>query len=127
MDNARLWLMLAGGFGFAAVGLGAFGAHTLEKVLVPADRDLWETATRYLMFHVTALAVVGLLSERKGAKGLQIAGFAFTAGNLLFPGSLYLLALVGERWLGAVTPVGGLAYLVGWVALTGSVVGRRLQ
>lgn len=125
MDSARLWLLLAGGFGFAAVALGAFGAHSLKDILNATDRELWETATRYLMFHVMGLAVVGLMSERGGGKGTVIAGVAFAAGNLLFPGSLYLLAVTGERWLGAITPVGGLAYLTGWAAMTGSAMRSR--
>lgn len=117
MIDGKTWLLVAAGFGFAAVALGAFGAHGLDDRLGPYERGIWETATQYLMFHVGALAVTGLINSFSETRGFAIAGIAFTAGNLLFSGSLYALALTHHRWLGAVTPVGGLAYLVGWASL----------
>lgn len=101
----------------AAVGAGAFGAHALRDRL-PADLlAVFETAARYQMYHALALLAVGAAASRGTGTQLITAGWLFVAGIVLFSGSLYLLALTGERWLGAVTPLGGAAFLAGWTLL----------
>lgn len=95
---------------------GAFGAHALRDHLSPADLATFETAVRYQMYHALALISVGLLAERGVTRG-SMAGWLFLAGIVLFSGSLYLLTLCGLRWMGAVTPLGGVAFIAGWVAL----------
>ena len=115
--QAGLFLRLATASGFAAVGLGAFGAHGLRSLLDAARLGTWETAVQYQMFHVVALLVVGLLALRRASAPLRWSGWSFVLGTLLFSGSLYLLALTGLRWLGMITPLGGLCFLLGWGAL----------
>lgn len=119
----RTFLMLAGISGFLAVGLGAFGAHGLERWLAEvADGEArlgwWRTAAQYHLAHAPALAVVGLLAARVGGTAPAVAGWCFVAGTVLFSGSLYVMTLTGVRALGAVTPFGGLLLLAGWAALS---------
>ena len=105
-------------FGFFGVALGAFGAHGLQGRLTPGELATFETAVRYQMYHALALLLVAAFLSRGGpAGGSSLAGWGFSAGIVLFSGSLYLMLLTGQRWLGAVTPLGGLAFLVGWAAL----------
>jgi uncharacterized membrane protein YgdD (TMEM256/DUF423 family) len=99
-----------------AVTAGAFGAHALRSHLAPADLVTFETAARYQMYHALALVAVGLLVDR-GAARAPLAGWLFLAGIALFCGSLYLLVLTGQRWLGAVTPFGGISFIAAWVVL----------
>jgi uncharacterized membrane protein YgdD (TMEM256/DUF423 family) len=113
----KTWLVVAGVSGFLSVAAGAFGAHALRKSL-PADlMEIFETAVRYQMYHVPALLAVGVIASRSPSRAADVAGWAFTMGTVLFSGSLYAMALTGQKWLGAVTPFGGLSLLVGWVAL----------
>ena len=93
-----------------AVAAGAFGAHALRARLAPDMLAVFETAARYQMYHALALCLVGLLAGRAA----RAAGWLFIWGTVVFSGSLYLMALTGERWLGAVTPVGGAAFIAGW-------------
>jgi uncharacterized membrane protein YgdD (TMEM256/DUF423 family) len=114
---SRRFLLLGALAGFLAVALGAFGAHGLKRIL---DADLlviFETGVRYHFHHTLALLAVGLLAREGVGRALHTAGWAFVAGIVVFSGSLYALALTGERWLGAITPIGGVAFLVGWGAL----------
>ena len=106
--------------GAAAVALGAFGAHGLSSRLGSlADGalrlDWWKTAASYHLAHALALGFAALLAQ-EGRAG-RLAGWGFIAGIVLFSGSLYTMTLTGQRWLGAVTPIGGLSFIVGWVAL----------
>lgn len=102
--------------GLSVLG-GAFGAHALRARLDPAQLELWETAARYQMYHALALLLAGQILSR-GSSGLpRTACGLFLTGIVLFSGSLYLLALSGARWLGAITPVGGVAFLAGWGCL----------
>lgn len=103
--------------GFVGVGLGAFGAHGLKGRLSPDMLAVFETGVRYQMYHALALLVVGALMTRLEGRAIVVAGWSFTAGILIFSGSLYALALTGVTMLGAVTPIGGVAFLAGWVAL----------
>jgi uncharacterized membrane protein YgdD (TMEM256/DUF423 family) len=112
--TASPFLRLAAASGFVAVGLGAFGAHGLRSMLDAARLGTWETAVHYQMFHVVALLAVGLLAQRRDASLLRWSGWSFVAGTALFSGSLYVLALTGVRWLGMITPLGGVGFLLGW-------------
>ena len=118
----RLFLALSAVNGFLAVALGAFGAHGLRGRLSvlpdgPERLDWWRTAASYHLAHALALGLVALLVARAPSTALSVAGSAFLVGIALFSGSLYLMVLTGVRGLGAVTPLGGLGFLVGWAAL----------
>ena len=110
-------LAIAAASGFLAVALGAFGAHGLRQVLDAHQQDLYETAVRYHAWHSLALLAAGLSAQFFADRRLELAGWLFVAGILLFCGSLYGLALGAPRWLGPVTPVGGVAFLAGWAVL----------
>lgn len=101
---------------FLAVAAGAFGAHGLEKRLDEYGLRIWQTAATYHMTHALALILLAL-AERQFQRAFPAAHAAFGIGILLFSGSLYLLALTGQRWLGAITPLGGTAFLIGWATL----------
>ncbi len=101
--------------GFIAVACGAFGAHALKARLTPEQLQIWETAARYQIYHALALVAVGLLASQTPSPWAARAGWAFVLGTLLFSGSLYALALSGIRGLGAITPLGGVAFLAGWL------------
>lgn len=101
-----------------AVAAGAFGAHGLKAVLSAEMLAIWQTAVHYQMVHGLGLLAVGILMQQwPQAKRLAWVATAFVVGIFLFSGSLYLLALSGIRWLGAVTPLGGVAFLAGWLLL----------
>lgn len=101
-----------------AVALGAFGAHGLKGRVEPALLDVFETGVRYHMYHALALLALGLAQARSGSAPApwNLAGWLFLAGIVIFSGSLYAMTLTGARWLGAVTPLGGVAFLLGWAA-----------
>ena len=99
------------------MALGAFAAHGLKSRLEPQLLAAFETGVRYQMYHVFALFAAAWGHARWPGRSFSIAGWLFVAGIVLFSGSLYLLALTGERWPGVITPVGGLAYLGGWLCL----------
>ena len=102
---------------FVGVGLGAFGAHALRSRLTPEMMQVFETGVRYHFYHSLGLFVVGWLAETHPSPWITGAGLAFALGVLVFSGSLYILSLTGVKWLGAITPLGGLAFLVGWLLL----------
>ncbi len=120
---ARFWLVSGAVLAAIAVAAGAFGAHGLRDRLSAADLATFETAARYQMYHALALVAVALLDGR----GLNVrpAGWLFLAGVVLFSGSLYLLTLGNLRWMGAVTPLGGVAFIAGWLALAWAGWGSR--
>lgn len=113
----RFFLQAGAVSALVAVAAGAFGAHALRARLEPRDLEIFETAVRYQMYHALALLVAAWATERAPASTAMAAGWLFLAGTLVFSGSLYLLVLTGTRWLGAVTPIGGLCFLAGWLAL----------
>jgi uncharacterized membrane protein YgdD (TMEM256/DUF423 family) len=113
----RTFLLLGAVAGFVAVAFGAFGAHALRSRLSPDMLAVFETGVRYQMFHALTILVVALALARMDGWIIRAAGWCFTAGIILFSGSLYVLALTGVRTVGAVTPVGGLAFLAGWALL----------
>jgi uncharacterized membrane protein YgdD (TMEM256/DUF423 family) len=117
--NAKQILQLAGISGALAVGLGAFGAHSLEALLIQNGRlDTFQTAVNYHFYHTLALLGIGILASVKPDwKGIAFAAWSMVLGILIFSGSLYVLSLTGISWLGAITPLGGLAFILGWSSL----------
>jgi uncharacterized membrane protein YgdD (TMEM256/DUF423 family) len=113
----RLWLALAATYGFLAVALGAFGAHALKQRLSVEMLAVWRTGVEYQFYHALALLLLGLLVRQTPSAALNASGVCFGLGVLLFSGSLYALALSGVRVFGAVTPIGGLFFLTGWILL----------
>lgn len=101
----------------SAVAAGAFGAHALKSILDPAMLAVYETAARYQMYHALGLFVVAWLSRETQSPAATKAGWFFCAGILLFSGSLYLVALAGIKWMGALTPLGGVSFISGWACL----------
>jgi uncharacterized membrane protein YgdD (TMEM256/DUF423 family) len=114
----REFLAIAAISGFLAVALGAFGAHALKVRLSPELLSAYQTGVQYHFYHTGALFVCALLL-RSGLHhpALHAAAYCYIAGMILFSGSLYGLAISGQRWLGMVTPVGGITFLLGWLAL----------
>lgn len=106
----ELWVRVFSTCGLLGVALGAFGAHGLKNKVTADDLEIWKTAALYLFVHVLA----GLFATTRSN---QNALYAFLAGIVLFSGSLFTLVLTQQRWLGAVTPLGGVAFLVGWFFL----------
>ena len=117
--SGAAWLRLASALGGLAVALGAFGAHGLkDKLEALQTTATYHTAVQYHFYHALALLAVALLALQGRSSGaLALAGWSFTLGVLIFSGTLYALALSGIKWLGAITPIGGVAFIVGWVAL----------
>ena len=117
--NSKQILQLAGISGAIAVGLGAFGAHSLEALLIQNGRlDTFQTAVNYHFYHTLALFGIGVLATVKPDwKGISFAAWSMVLGILIFSGSLYVLSLTGITWLGAITPLGGLAFILGWSSL----------
>ncbi|HBJ01942.1 MULTISPECIES: DUF423 domain-containing protein [Lysinibacillus] len=106
--------------GLLAVAFGAFGAHALKEILDDYSLGIWETAVQYQMFHATGLLVIGLLMSSKlfgEVKQLNLAGIFFNLGIIFFSGSLYVLAISGIKVLGAITPIGGVLFLIGWILI----------
>ena len=117
-------LVLTGISGALAVGLGAFGAHGLEPLLIQNGRlDTFETAVSYHFYHTLGLLGLGILALIKPEwKGLSLAAWGMFLGILIFSGSLYILSLTGITWLGAITPIGGVGFILGWLALAYAVL-----
>lgn len=115
----QIFLAIASVFGVLGVGIGAFGAHGLSKILVSNGRlDTFETAVKYHFYHTLALLLVSILIKVSGeARYLSWAGWSFIGGILIFSGSLYILAITNIKWLGAITPIGGFLFIVGWSCL----------
>jgi len=117
-SSSETMLLVGAVFAFIGIALGAFGAHILKgKFKEEKYEKSWETGCRYFMYNAFALLVVGLLLQEETASILQTAGILFIAGAALFSGSLWALSVTGVRVLGAITPIGGLLQLAGWVCL----------
>lgn len=113
----RTFFLLGALSAFLGVAAGAFGAHGL-KARVDADAlAVFEVGARYQMYHALALLAAGWAASRWPGTAVTVAGWLFVAGTVVFSGTLYLLALTGVKWLGAITPIGGAAFLAGWLAL----------
>jgi uncharacterized membrane protein YgdD (TMEM256/DUF423 family) len=96
------------------VGAGAFGAHGLKRLISPEMLDVWQTAVLYQLVHGLGMLAIAALGARFGSVLLSNAGALMFAGVVIFSGSLYVLALSGTKWLGAITPIGGVAFIVAW-------------
>ena len=106
---------------FIAVALGAFGAHSLKTKLSADMLNIFEIGVRYQMYHALGLIAVAWAMTRWPEANLNAAGWSFIVGIVVFSGSLYLLSMTDVRWLGAITPIGGLAFIIGWAILIWSV------
>jgi uncharacterized membrane protein YgdD (TMEM256/DUF423 family) len=126
IKNTNTYRFPASLLALSAVLLGAFGAHALKDTLMAHDSiGTWETAVRYQMWHALALLMLSLISEQQQLP--RITGICFIVGTLLFSGSLYGLALDGPKWLGPITPLGGLCLIIGWGLLAYSCVKNNAQ
>lgn len=117
----RSFALLGALCGFLAVAAGAFGAHAFRDILSQESLAIFETAARYQMYHALALLAAAWVATRWPGSVAQAAGWLFAAGIIVFSGSLYLLSITGTQWLGAVTPLGGIVLLAGWLALAWAV------
>ena len=111
------WIFLGSIFGFLTIALGAFGAHGLKNILINNETtDIYNKAVLYQMFHTLILLFLGLYQEL-GKNIHMLTGLSFVLGILIFSGSLYILSITNIKWLGAITPIGGLFFLIGWISL----------
>jgi len=115
--NKPPFITLGAAFAFLAVALGAFGAHALKGSLSPHYLAVYHTATDYQMWHAIGLIIIGMLYQQNPTNLLGKAGWFMLAGIIIFSGSLYALSLTGIKILGAITPVGGVAFLIAWLLL----------
>lgn len=122
-----VWLIIAAINGFLAVAAGAFAVHALHGVIPSRAEEVFKTAAAYQMYHALALLAVAWVAGTARSKAANVAGWSFVLGTLLFSGSLYALALTGVEWLGAITPLGGVALLVGWACLAWAGLAARRQ
>jgi len=126
--NGTRIIAIGAALGALAVVLGAFGAHGLRARVTPDLLEIYETAVRYHFYHALALVLTGIWADRVGSTvmppGVIGAAWFFLVGVAIFSGSLYLLVLTGLRWLGAVTPIGGVALIVGWLFLLRAALAR---
>jgi uncharacterized membrane protein YgdD (TMEM256/DUF423 family) len=113
----RTFLLVGSVAGLIGVGFGAFGAHGLKARISPEMLAVFETGVRYQMYHAFAILIVAIALSRFDGPLVRAAGWLFTAGIALFSGSLYAMALTGTPGLGAITPIGGVAFLAGWLCL----------
>ncbi|MCI0794593.1 MAG: DUF423 domain-containing protein [Chloroflexi bacterium] len=121
----RLWIAVGAFFGLLSVVAGALAVHSLRGVLEAGALDTFGTAARFQMYHALALLATGLLADRLRSRLITLAGGLFTAGTVIFSGSLYILALTGIGAFGAVAPVGGLSLIAGWTALIFGILGNK--
>jgi uncharacterized membrane protein YgdD (TMEM256/DUF423 family) len=110
------WILVASIAGATSVILGAFGAHALETRLAADKLASWQTAVQYHLVHSAVLAALALFAAH-GERQIQLPAWLFSLGITLFSGSIYLLVLTGQRWLGPITPLGGLCFIAGWISL----------
>lgn len=119
----NIFILLGALSGATGVALGAFGAHALRNRLTPERQSVFETGVRYELIHALGLVMVGIVSSSNPpGHWLGAAGWLFVAGTILFSGSLYLLVLSDRRWMGAITPFGGIAFILGWLCLAASAI-----
>jgi uncharacterized membrane protein YgdD (TMEM256/DUF423 family) len=124
----RTILLVASLSGVLAVALGAFGAHGLKSRLTPELMAIYQTGVQYHFYHTFALLVCGvLIYGGMDSFAMRVSAYSFIAGIIIFSGSLYILAITDLRWLGAITPVGGLAFIVGWCALAFGIMRSNVQ
>ncbi len=124
MTDGRVFAAIGAGLALLAVGAGAFGAHMLEGRISGESLGVFDTAVHYQVYHAFGLLAVGVFSMNHSTPLLQWAGKLFVVGTIVFSGSLYLLAFTGIGWLGAITPIGGVCFLVGWGAMFWSLISQ---
>lgn len=124
-ESSRHYFRAACVLGALAVMLGAFGAHGLESRIDAERLAMWKTAVEYHFYHVLPLFALSLLGADRWTRWASRACAAWIVGIAIFSGTLYLLALTGQRWLGALTPIGGLAFILGWMLAIGGAVRTR--
>ena len=130
--NSKTWFVLGASLGVLGVAAGTFGAHALPDYLkaAGAESDLlrrqnwWETGVRYQMYHALALFAVAWIADKRKSPLAGLAGLSMFGGTLIFSGCLFALALTGQKFIGAIVPIGGVLFIVGWVLL--AVAGLRL-
>ena len=113
----KTWIIVGSLLAAIAVLLGAFGTHFLKNRISPEDLNIFNTGIRYHMYHALALVLIGILGFYYSSEIVLLPAILFTFGVFIFSGSLYFLVLTGFRWLGAITPIGGLSFIVGWILL----------
>src|SRR4051812_28471230 len=113
---SKQWVMIGAMSAFFGVAFGAFGAHALKNSLSEKSLSIYHTAVQYQLIHALALITLGIWASQNSTADTQFAGTAFTLGIVVFSGSLYALAVTELRFLGAITPLGGLSFLAGWIA-----------
>jgi uncharacterized membrane protein YgdD (TMEM256/DUF423 family) len=118
----RVFFALGAASAFIAVAAGAFGAHALKARLTPEMLGIFEVGVRYQMYHALGLIACAWAVSKWPGNLAAASGWLFVAGTLVFSGTLYALALTGVRWLGAITPLGGLAFLAGWLCLAAAAL-----
>jgi len=120
--------VIAALYGALGVSMGAFGSHGLRDKVEPRMLEVWTTATQYQLWHALALLLVAfwISKEAQVSTAMQVAAWSFAVGILIFSGSLYVLVLSGIHWLGAVTPIGGTALIIGWIALAYALLPKSL-
>ncbi len=126
----KKFLTIAAWLGAVSVALGAFGAHTLKEYLSPQSLTTFETGVRYQFYHVFALALTGLLFKFYPNKKIKLAGNLFILGIIFFSGSLYVLSVLGAenfKWIGAITPIGGVFFIAGWIFLAVGIRNTEIQ
>jgi uncharacterized membrane protein YgdD (TMEM256/DUF423 family) len=118
VSSAKLFLVLGSLAALLAVALGAFGAHGLKKIIAPDLLEVYQTGVHYHFYHALGLLAIGLLAVHIPESSLlRWAGWLMVTGIVIFSGSLYVLAISGLRWLGAITPLGGTAFIAAWLLL----------
>jgi uncharacterized membrane protein YgdD (TMEM256/DUF423 family) len=120
----QTFLTIGAAFGFVGVALGAFAAHGLKSRLEPDMLAVFEVGVRYQMYHAFALFAAAWMASKYSGRLPTASGWLFVVGVIVFSGSLYVLSLTGVRWLGAITPIGGVALLAGWALLAAAAVKR---
>jgi len=122
--SARGWIAAGAVSAALGVALGAFGAHGLRDRVGPAELEIWKTGVHYQLLHAVALVLLGLFLQRSERRA-SFAGWAFLLGSAIFAGTLYGLTLGAPRWLGAVTPIGGVLMIAGWLAFARAALRDR--
>jgi uncharacterized membrane protein YgdD (TMEM256/DUF423 family) len=117
MSKRNYWLILGASFAAIGVSAGAAGAHLLQNIISEARFITFNKAVRYQMYHSFALIIIAVLSSQNPGKVLNIAGWFFLSGILLFSGSLYLIVLTGVQGFEILSPIGGIAFVLGWITL----------
>jgi len=117
MERHILWIIIGSALAALAVAIGAFGAHGLKSRVSADDLIIFETGVRYQIYHSLALILLGLIGVNFQSNVVQLPAILFLVGIIIFSGTLYLIPLTGLRWLGAITPIGGTALILGWIML----------